>query len=216
MQTLKAQRMTWGQLGRACLQGKKYGQPTKVFGETLILYHGTRAPLEKIMKEGLLIRAGRVGNDTRMQMIDEVLEGEFGVTRDQVPEWVWRYEWEYEKTIEPHLHFSVNVGTAAGYSHQGCEIKACVRGGMYSWLLTRRYGEDISFKEIEEKFGVSPNRLACKMNGKESHVFCVEVPKDYVREEDLNRLIEVGQILVSKFDKKEQQRHLSSTTKPAV
>jgi len=156
--------------------------------ERIILYHGTRACLEKVLKEGLLIRAGLKGRDTKMQMIDEVLMGEFGVEREQVPDWIWRYEYEYEKTIEPHLHMSVNLGTAVGYSHQGCEIKAQVRYHMFTWLLERRYG-DFSVKDFEEKlfpnlrYGII-SKLACERNGKESHVIQVEVPRGFLREED--------------------------------
>lgn len=152
----------------------------------VILFHGTRASVQKILKEGLLIRAGRIGKDTKMQMIDEVLNGEFGVTREQVPEWIWRYDYDYEATFKPHLHMSINRDTAIGYSHQGCEIKACVRANMYNWLLTRRYG-DVSQIFVEKKFpNVSVNQLACQRNGEESHVFQVEVPRMFLRKEDLD------------------------------
>lgn len=154
----------------------------------VVLYHGTRAPLEKVLKEGLLIRAGLKGAGTKMQMIDEVLNGEFGVTREDVPEWVWIYEYDYEKTIEPHLHMSINLGTAVGYSHQGCEIKAQIRRNMFNWLLSRRYG-DFSAKEFEEKlfpgreYGIV-SQIACQRNGEKSYVLQVEIPRNFLRRED--------------------------------
>jgi hypothetical protein len=118
-------------------------------------------------------------------MIDDVLQGEFGVTREQIPEWVWKYEYEYEKTIEPHLHMSINFGTAAGYSHQGCEIKAQVRHAMYEWLLMRRYG-DITCREEQKLFpNISASQLACERNGKRSYVFQVKVPIAFLRDKDV-------------------------------
>jgi hypothetical protein len=168
----------------------KYGAEITVNenAKEIILYHGTRASLNKILKEGLLIRAGLRGKDTKMQMIDEVLNREFGVTRDQIPEWVWRNEYDYERTIEPHLHMSINLGTAVGYSHQGCEIKAQVRRNMFTWLLMRKFGRDFYAEEFKQKYGVEIgiiSRIACERNGKNSHVFQVKIPVDYLRKEDL-------------------------------
>jgi len=154
----------------------------------IILYHGTRAPIDEILRQGLLIRAGLKGVDTKLQMIDEVLNREFGVTREQVPDHVWRWEYDYERTIEPHLHMSLNLGTAVGYSHQGCETKAQVRGSMYHWLLERRLG-DFSPKQFEQTFGVGygiVSRIACEQNGRDSHVVQVEVPVNFLRKEDFD------------------------------
>jgi len=170
-----------------CIEGKRYGLPTGSVGETLVLYHGTRAPLRKILKEGILVRAGRTGKDTRMQMVDEVLEREFGVTKEQVPSWIWKGEYDYEGSIEPHIHMSVNIRTAAGYAHQGCEIHAEIRSHMYGWLLERRYGP-MKVEDQRRRFPKSPGLIACEMNGVESHVFCVEVPVDFVRTSDLELL----------------------------
>lgn len=156
----------------------------------IILYHGTRAPAEKIFKEGLLVAAGLKGRNAKLQMIDEVLTSEFGVTREQIPEWIWIWEYKYEQTKPPHLHMSINLGTAIGYSHQGCEVKAQIRRNMFIWLLMRRYG-DFSIKDFEEK--LFPNlsysiisEIACKRNGENSYVFQVEVPKNYIYKEDLS------------------------------
>jgi len=183
--------------------------------KTIILYHGSRVPYKKVMKQGLLIRAGLRGKNSKLQMIDDVLNGEFGVTREQIPEWIWKFEYDYEKTIEPHLHLSINLGTAVGYSHQGCEIKAQIRDHMYGWLLIRRYG-DLSVGEMQNKFPKSNlSQLACEQNGKRSYVFQVAVPKSFIRKEDLkfwseiiNRLVE----LQKKRPELNALRHLLSDT----
>lgn len=173
----------------------------------IILYHGTRAPLEKIAKEGLLIRAGKVGPDTKLQMIEEVL-AEFGYRLDQVPEWIWRHEYAYEATIEPHLHFSINRETAIGYSHQGCETKAQVRAAMYIWL----YGEDLTSQEIREKLGESPHSLAAKKNGKISLVFCVQVLRSFIRTKDLLDLENTASKIRKLYSEAEAEDFLARTT----
>jgi len=181
----------------------------------VILYHGTRASYRKILKEGLLIRAGLHGRDTKMKMIDDVLQREFGVTRQQVPDWIWKNEYEYEKTIEPHLHMSINFGTAAGYSHQGCEIKAQVRDAMYCWLLTRRYG-DITCREQQKLFpNVSVSQLACERNGKHSYVFQVKLPISFLRDQDLvfwrEILTNINELMIT-HEECEPRKTLEETT----
>jgi len=188
-----SQRMSFNELEFSTLTNKEYldqfGFPITINekSKTIVLYHGTRASFEKIMKEGLLIRAGLVGNDTKMKMIDDVLNGELGVERGQIPDWIWKNEYEYEQTRSPHLHMSLNFGTALGYSHQGCEIKAQIRNNFYSWILSKRYGENLTIQELKIKLGhpeISINGIACEMNGKESHVFQVEVPINFLDKED--------------------------------
>lgn len=173
----------------------------------IILYHGTRAPLEKIAKEGLLIRAGRVGPDTKLQMIDEVLD-EFGFQRDQVPGWIWKGEYNYEATIVPHLHFAVNRDVAAGYSRQGCEIQAQVRAAMYMWLT----GPDLTFWEITQKLGRNPYHLAAEKNGKTSLVFEVEIPRTFVRAKDLLDLGETASKFRTFYGEDKVKNFLATTT----
>lgn len=213
MSNLKTQRMDWGTLGETCKEGQKYGECTKLGGKTLVLYHGTRVSPEKIMEEGLLIRAGLTGKDTRMQMVDNAL-GEFGYTRKKVPKWIWEGEWNYERTIEPHLHMSTNVGTAVGYSHQGCEIKAQIRTALISWIITKVYGDkDMSIREIDEKLGCSPSKIAIRMNGKSSYVYCVEIPRNFVRKEDLQGLEGASKRYGEKIGIKERDEWLNRTTR---
>ena len=145
----------------------------------IILYHGTRAPINKILREGLLVRAGRTGPNTKLQMIDEVLQGEFGVTREQIPDWIWRHEYEYELTEPPHLHMSINLGTAIGYAYQGCEIKASIRKNMFFWLLQKR-GQKITAKQKQ-----LISKIAAERNGETPHVIQVKIPVGWLYRPDL-------------------------------
>lgn len=156
---------------------------TSANAEAAILYHGTRVDPSIIMKRGLLVRAGLEGGDTRMRMVDDVLESEFGVTRDQVPKWIWESEYLYERTKPAHLHMSLNFGTAAGYSRVGCEIKYQVRHHMLVWMCERRLDEgSIETRRMLEKLIAEFCR---RKNGNGSYVYQVKIPVVWLHEPDV-------------------------------
>jgi len=179
-----------------------HNEAAKIQGDRITLFHGTRASLEKIMREGLLICGGR---RSRMDLVREAL-ADFGLKIHDVPRWVWETAALCEANIEPHIHFSLNLGAAVAYAWQGCETRALVRAGALIWLLSRLLGENMSWRDLEDK-GVSMRDIdvvAAKMNGVESHVIKVEVPIDYVRREDYEDILNAVQIY--------GEEYLSSTT----
>lgn len=180
---LHTQKVSWSDASKACLNGAIFREEfTRISRGRISLYHGTRAPLEKILGEGLLIYGG---HRNKMSLVREAL-ADLGLKIRDVPRWVWESSIHYEANIEPHIHCSLNIGTAAAYAWQGCETKAVVRAGALIWLLSRLLGHDVTFRELEE-LGVSDwdiRRVAAEANGLESHVIKVEVPIEYVRRED--------------------------------
>jgi hypothetical protein len=96
----------------------------------MILYHGTRGNPESILEHGLKPHGL---DESKEATIDRVL-AEFGLTKETVPEWVWKGELEYEKQRgQGHSHLCLNTETGAGYSDMGGEPAYKIRQGILWW-----------------------------------------------------------------------------------
>jgi len=149
------------------------------------LYHGTRTPPDKILEEGLVLGGGMTKEERR----DKILK-EYGLELKDVPEWTWKGELEYEKDRPPHLHMSLNLPTAAGYAHQGCETECQIRRHLKIWqkdldnlplALTRKLMPLIDKEALEEI-------------GKQPYVYEIEVPDDWITKEDHKRVESIKHI----------------------
>lgn len=124
----------------------------------MILYHGTRANPESIRKYGLLVH----GHDgSKEETCDRVLT-EFGLTREQVPSWVYQGELDYERGRADHSHLCVNRGTASGYADMGGEPAYVIRSHVLLWLNQRRLSALRYWDEKKKRV-----TWDCRANGKE-------------------------------------------------
>jgi len=160
----------------------------------LRLYHGTRANPELLLKHGLL--AGGLDR-TEPDPIDQVYRvnkertlervlNEFGLSKHQVPEWIYRGELQYEEGTPIHTHFELNPDNAAGYADMGGEPAYCIRYNLLIWLAGI---SDRSCVEIREQLQ-ELKRQAKLANGPVPYVVEVEIDFDDPRlEQDARDMI---------------------------
>jgi hypothetical protein len=154
----------------------------------MILYHGTRGNPESILEHGLKPHGL---DSSKEETIDRVLS-EFGLTRETVPEWVWKGELEYERRRgQGHSHLCLNTETAAGYSNMGGEPAYVIRRNVLRWLnqdkVDKLWEQDRRNGTHElNKFLNVLDREAKEATGKTRYVLTLDVdPNDPALEKDV-------------------------------
>lgn len=156
----------------------------------VILFHGTRANPKSIMEKGLL--AGGLDRKVKDPITEKYIVNkettlqrvlkEFGLKKEEVPEWTYSGELEYEKDLPIHIHFENSFANACGYADMGGEPAYCIRRNIMDWLDMKKLGndEDVLYSQGEEglKRHKVNNAKAKKANGSICYVVAVKIRLD--------------------------------------
>jgi len=97
------------------------------FSDTITLYHGTTDQnLKSILQEG------HIKPFDPNTAINEILN-EYNFIKDNVPEWIWKYELDYRKNTS-HIYFTTSKQTAKQYADKSYgEFKNTIISNLIEW-----------------------------------------------------------------------------------
>jgi len=153
----------------------------------VILFHGTRANPKSITEKGLL--AGGLDRKVKDPLTEKYIVNkettlqrvlkEFGLKKENVPEWTYKSELNYEKDQPIHIHFENSFVNACGYADMGGEPAYLIRKGIMDWIRMREIGdEETVLYHTDPERAKLHNKIAKEANGKTCYVIAVRIKLD--------------------------------------
>ena len=153
----------------------------------ILVFHGTRADPNSIREKGLI--AGGLDRKIKDPLTERYIVnkeatlqrvlGEFGLRKEEIPEWCYRGELQYEKDDPIHIHFEMSFDNAIGYADMGGEPAYLIRYHIRTWLEAKKLGDETTcLWHLDRKLSREVNRWAKEANGKHTYVVAVKLDLD--------------------------------------